>query len=183
MIEMANAKKLPSARERLDLILHALAERESATALCRQAGVSRELFYRWMRSVREAGLKALESKAPGPKRVRTEEAEQTAQKLLGRVARLEKEVRGLRKDRDHWRLLAETAKRIIRRQAWGPVPEPRSKKKSMRSLKREDFTLGSGARNAPQEPARPLSPGAGESAEARTGGGPAGNAAGSGEQS
>ncbi|MEK9145260.1 MAG: helix-turn-helix domain-containing protein, partial [Elusimicrobiota bacterium] len=87
------AVKLPSPRERLDLILLGLARREPATRLCEQAGVSRELFYRWMRAVREAGLKALEAKLPGPKRIEVEKAPKEALKLRERVGRLEKELK------------------------------------------------------------------------------------------
>jgi transposase-like protein len=128
MSETPNAKKLPSPQERLELILLGLARREPATALCKQAGVSRELFYRWMRAVREAGLKALAAKAPGPKRIEPEKAPKEALRLRERVARLEKQNKALRQEGAHWKLLAETAKRIIRRQGWGPAPEPRLKK-------------------------------------------------------
>ena len=114
------------------------------TELCRQAGVSRELFYRWLRAVRLAGLRALESKAPGPKAIPPEKAEQIAHKLVPRVEHLEKEVRNLRKDRDHWRLLAETAKRIIRRNAWGPVTAPLSKKNGKRGRKPGGYTATNG---------------------------------------
>lgn len=173
MSEASNAKKLPSPQERLDLILLGLARREPATKLCGQAGVSRELFYRWMRAVREAGLKALEAKLPGPKRIEAEKAPKEALRLRERVERLEKELRGLRKEKDHWKLLAETAKRIIHRQAWGPVPEPRSKKNAMQKSKRGSSTLGSGGGSAPPEPGSTPLPGAGESAGVRTGAGPA----------
>ena len=58
--------KLPSPQERLDLLLLGLSRRESVKSLCQQAGVSREVFYRWLKRVREAALRALEAKAPGP---------------------------------------------------------------------------------------------------------------------
>jgi len=127
--------KLPSPEERLELILLGLARRVPVRELCRQAGVSRELFYRWLRAVRLAGLRALESKAPGPKAIPPGKAEQMAHKLVPRVEQLEKAVRKLRKERDHWQLLAETAKRIIRRNAWGPVTAPLSKKNGKRGRK------------------------------------------------
>lgn len=130
MSEKPNAKKLPSPLERLDLILLGLARREPATKLCEQAGVSRELFYRWMRAVREAGLKALEAKLPGPKRIDAEKAPKEALKLRERVGRLEKELKAVRKDRDHLNLVVSTAQRIIRRNAWGTAPEPKAKKKA-----------------------------------------------------
>jgi transposase-like protein len=173
MSETPNAKKLPSPQERLELILLGLARREPATALCKQAGVSRELFYRWMRAVRDAGLKALAAKAPGPKQIEAEKAPREALRLRERVARLEKQNKELRQEGAHWKLLAETAKRIIQRQAWGPVPEPQSKKNAMRSPRREGSMPRSGSASVPPEPGpRPL-PGAGGSAEARTGDGPA----------
>lgn len=109
MNDKPRAEKLPSALERLELVLLGIARAEPATRLCLEAGVSRELFYRWMRAARAGALQALEAKAPGPKRVRAEKA--------------------------------------------------------------------------PQEPTRPFSPGAGGSAEAPTGAGLEGNAAGSGEGS
>ncbi|MBI4679538.1 MAG: hypothetical protein HY748_18350, partial [Elusimicrobia bacterium] len=56
---MPRAVKLPSPRERLDLILLGLGRREPVKKLCEQACVSRELFYRWMRAVQAAGLRAL----------------------------------------------------------------------------------------------------------------------------
>lgn len=183
MSEAPNAKKLPSPQERLELILLGLARREPATALCRQAGVSRELFYRWMRAVREAGLKALEAKAPGPKQIEPEKAPKEALRLRERVARLEKELKTVRQEGEHWKLLAETAKRIIRRQGWDPVPEPRSKKNAMRSPRQESPMPRSGAESAPPEPGPMPSPGAGGSAEARTGDGSAGAGAPHGEKS
>jgi transposase-like protein len=173
MSETPNAKKLPSPQERLELILLGLARRESATALCKQAGVSRELFYRWMRAVREAGLKALAAKAPGPKLIEAEKAPKEALRLRERVARLEKELKAMRKDRDHQNLVATTAQRIIRRNAWGMVPEPKVKKNGMRNLRRGSFMSESGRRNESMEP-RPVSlPSAGELPEARTGDGSA----------
>jgi len=173
MSEAPNAKKLPSPQERLELILLGLARREPATALCRQAGVSRELFYRWMRAVREAGLKALEAKAPGPKRIKTEKAPKEALKLRERVARLEKELKAVRKDRDHLNLVAATAQRIIRRNAWGTVAEPKVKKNGMRNLRRGSFMPESGPQSEAMEPRQGSSLDAGESREARTGDGSA----------
>lgn len=178
-----NAKRLPSPQERLDLILLGMAREEPATALCVKAGVSRELFYRWMRAVREAALKALETKLPGPKRIAPEKAPKEALKLRERVGRLEKELRGLRQERDRWKLLAETAKRIIRRQAWGPMPEPRSKKNDMRDPKQRSSTSASGSMSAPPEPRPKPLLGAGGSAAAPTGDGPAAGGAQPGEPS
>lgn len=171
MSETPNAKKLPSPRERLDLILLGLGRREPATRLCEQAGVSRELFYRWMRAVKEAGLKALEAKAPGPKRLEPEAAPKEAQRLSERVERLEKELVGLRKERDRWKLLAEVARRIIRRQGWGPAPQAGSKKNDMRGQKPGNATSESGSKSGGEAPRPGSSPNAGESGGARTGGG------------
>ena len=171
MSQTPNAKKLPSPRERLDLILLGLGRRESATALCAQAGVSRELFYRWMRAVRKAGLAALEAKLPGPKKITPEQAPREALKLRERVKQLEKALKAARKDRDHWKLLAETAKRIIRRQAWGPMPQPGPKKNVMRNPRRGSFTSRSGVASAPLEAGPKLLPGAGGSLGARIGDG------------
>lgn len=163
--------KLPSPQERLGLILAGLGRREPIRNLCRQAGVSRELFYRWLRQVRSAGLKALEARAPGPKRIPEEKAPAQMLKLEARAKRLEEENRALRKDRDHWKMVAELARRIIRREGWGPAPRAPSKKKAMPSHRRENATSGSGPWNAPQAPQPEPSPGAGGSAGAATGGG------------
>lgn len=173
MSQTPNAKKLPSPRERLDLILLGLARRESATALCKQAGVSRELFYRWMRAVREAGLKALEAKLPGPKRIDAETAPKEALRLRDRVERLEKDLKAVRKDRDHLNLVVATAQRIIRRNAWGTVPEPKVKKNGMQNLRRGSFMSENGPRRKSMEPGSGSLPGAGELPEARTGDGSA----------
>jgi len=173
MNQALNAKKLPSPLERLELVLLGIARREPATLLCEKAGVSRELFYRWMRVVREAGLKALEAKSPGPKRIMAEKAPKEALRLRERVARLEKANKALRLEASHWKLLAETAKRIIQRQAWGPVPEPRSKKNAMRRPRREESMPRSGTRSVPLEPRPKPLLGAGESAAAPIGDGPA----------
>jgi hypothetical protein len=83
-----------------------------------------------MRAVREAGLKALEAKLPGPKRIDAEKAPKEALRLRERVERLEKELKAVRKDRDHLNLVVSTAQRIIRRNAWGTVAEPKAKKKA-----------------------------------------------------
>lgn len=166
---MAKAK-LPSPQERLELILLGLARRVPIRDLCRQAGVSRELFYRWMATVRAAALKALEAKRPGPKAVRPEKAEAIARRLQERVKRREKELRNLRQERDHWKLLAQTARRIIQRNAWGP-PEPKVKKNAMRSRRPEIVTFGSGMSSGTREPQPRLLPGAGGCPEAPTGDG------------
>ena len=183
MSQPPKAVKLPSPLERLELILLGLGRREPATKLCEQAGVSRELFYRWMRAVREAGLRALEAKAPGPKRVQEETAPKEALRMRERVARLEKELRKTRKERDHWKLLAEVGRRIIRRQGWGPAPRAASKKNATPSPGRGRYTSRSGRRSGPEEPEPQPSPGAGESAEAPIGGGRPASSEGQGPES
>jgi len=177
-MEEPKKTKLPSPQERLELILLGLARKVPVKELCRQAGVSRELFYRWLREVREAGLRALEAKAPGPKPVAPEKAESLALKLQKRVQHLEEEQRKLRKARDNWKLLAETARGIIRRNAWGPAQEePRSKKNAMRSSKLARFTVENGSWHGNREPQpRPL-PGAGAFPGAPTGDGSLGGSA------
>lgn len=182
-MEPAKAQKLASPQERLDLVVLGLGRRTPVTELCAQAGVSRELFYRWTRAVREAGLRALEAKAPGPKRIPEQKAPERALRLAGRVERLEKDLKGLRKDRDHWRLVAEVARRIIRRQGWGPAPGAGSKKKPMRGLKPGDATSGSGPRSAPAAPLAGSSPSAGECTGAPTGGGSPASCVGPGQGS
>ena len=171
MSQPPKAMKLPSPLERLELILLGLGRRESATKLCKQAGVSRELFYRWMRAVRAAGLKALEAKAPGPKRIPEEKAPKEAEKLQERVERLEKELKGLRKERDYQKLVAETAQRIIQRNAWEAPAAPKAKKKATRAAKQGSATSEIGPKNEPKGHEPASSPAAGEYPEARTGDG------------
>ena len=133
--------------------------------------MSRELCYRWLRAVRQAGLRALEPKAPGPKRVKADPSPAEVLKLQERVKHLEKDLKGARKERDRWRLISEVARRIIQRNAWGPIPKAASKKNGMRNPKPESSTVASGSQHGIMEPQpRPL-PGAGAFPEARTGDG------------
>ena len=127
-MESQSRVKLASPEERMDLILLGLAREQTVEALCQQAGVSRELFYRWMKRVRTAGLQALLAKEPGPKAVPAN-PEPLVRKLRERLMKLEKETVRLRKERDRLKLLFQVAQRIIRRRAWGPLPEVESKKK------------------------------------------------------
>lgn len=163
--------KLPSPQERLDLILLGLGRRQSIQSLCKQAGVSRELFYRWMRWVREAGLKALEAKAPGPKAYKKGNAELLLRKLAARNERLEKETLRLRKERNHLKVVIRVGQRIIRRQGWGPFPQVESKKNAMRRRKRETFTSKSGQQSKSLGPPSASLPGGGAFTEAPTGDG------------
>jgi transposase-like protein len=109
--------KLASPVERLDLVLLGVAKESTATVLCQQAGVSRELFYRWMGLVRGAALKALEAGKPGPKPER--ELEEEAKRLAEKVERLTRENAQLRQERSRLKLVLGAAKRIIQRHAWG----------------------------------------------------------------
>lgn len=109
--------KLASPVERLELVLLGVAREEPSTELCRKAGVSRELFYRWMRQVREASLMALEQGKPGPKPER--EAAEEARRLAEKVEKLVWENAQLRREKSRLKLVLGVAKRIIRRHAWG----------------------------------------------------------------
>lgn len=155
--------KLPSPQERLDLILMGLARQQSIKQLCRQAGVSRELFYRWMGRVRQAGLMALEAKAPGPKEVKVKaDVEAQLKSLEAKIEKLEKEKKLLRKEKNHLKLVAECAQRIIKRQGWGPLPKVESKKNDMQVRKQESSTALSGRRRKFLGPPLRFSPAAGE---------------------
>ena len=94
--------------------------------------------------MRKAGLRALEAQGPGPKAVPREKSEELAPKLSKRVAELEQEVRELRKGREHWKLVAETGQRIIRRNAWKEEAPPPCKKNGTRSRKPGDYASGNG---------------------------------------
>ena len=144
--------KLPSPQERLDLILMGLARQQPIKLLCRQAGVSRELFYRWMGRVRQAGLLALEAKTPGPKEVKVlRNVEEQLKELQAKIEKLEKEKKKLRTEKDHLKLLAECAQRIIKRQGWGPLPKVEPKKNDMRIRKQKNVTALNGLRSEPWE--------------------------------
>ena len=120
--------KLSSPQERLELILLCLKEDVSVKQLCKEAGVSRELLYRWLKAFKDAGLKALEPKPSGPKPVREEEAPTEVLKLRERVERLEKQLKETRKEKGLWKLRAEVGRRIITRNAWDRPTEEESKK-------------------------------------------------------
>lgn len=135
--------KLASPQERLELILLGIGRRQTVKNLCQQAGVSRELFYRWMGLVRVAALKVLEAKLPGPKIV-SQSPEKELLKIREQLSRQEKELGKLRKERNYLKLVVKTAQRIIRRQAWGPFPKADVKKKDMRQKKPAGYTLGNG---------------------------------------
>ena len=168
-------KKLASPQERLELVLLCLARQVPVKQLCREAGISRELCYRWLRAVREASLKALEFKKTGPKRLKADPSPLEVLKLQDRVKRLEKELAKARKERDRWQLMSEVARRIIRRNAWGPIPKAGSKKNGMRSQKRGRSICVSGPLSEPAASVPRYSPSAGESPGAPTGAGPLGS--------
>ena len=132
-MDKKNDPKLPSPQERLELILLGLAQGQPVELLCQQAGVSRELFYRWMKRVRTSALQALEAQRPGPKRVKNvEQAAQKIHRMEERLARLESRARALRKERDHLTLVNREALGIIRRRAW-EEPQTPVKKNAMRT--------------------------------------------------
>lgn len=171
--------KLPSPQERLDLILMGLARQQPIKQLCRQAGVSRELFYRWTGRVRRAGLRALEAKAPGPKEVKVkQDVEAQLKSLQAKIEKLEKEKKLLRQEKEHLKLVAECAQRIIKRQDWGPVPQVESKKNGMQARKQEGATASSGRRRKSLGQPSGFSPAAGEFPAAPIGDGSAANGSG-----
>lgn len=128
---MGSQTKLPSPQERLELILLGISRQGTVEALCLQAGVSRELFYRWMKLVRAAALKVLEAKQPGPKAA-TENPEKELAKARARLERQERELAKLRKENSYLKLVVNTSQRIIRRNAWGPFPKGDAKKNATR---------------------------------------------------
>jgi len=140
---MGKQTKLPSPQERLELILLGIGRQQTVDNLCSQAGVSRELFYRWMKLVQAAALRVLEAKLPGPKAM-TPSPEKQLEKLQAQVNRQVTELAKLRKERNYLKLVAKTAQRIIRRNAWGPFPKVDAKKNSMRPKKPASYTCGNG---------------------------------------
>jgi transposase-like protein len=169
-MEEPKKAKLPSPEERMELILLGLARKVPIRELCRQAGVSRELFYRWLKRVRRAGLKALETEAPGPKEPVEEDPRAQIQRLQERIAALEERGRNLRKERNSLGRALGTAEGIIHRNAWKP-PEKEPKKNGMRPRKTGSSAYESGTRHRPPKPEPETLPGAGESAGPPFGGG------------
>ncbi len=84
-----------------------------------------------MKLVRGAALKVLEAKLPGPKST-SESAEKDLAKARARLERQERELAKLRKALTYEKLVAKTAQRIIRRNAWGPFPGSDAKKNGTR---------------------------------------------------
>ncbi len=152
----AQTPKLPSPQERLDLILLGLAKGQPVERLCRQAGVSRELFYRWMKRVRTSALEALETRKPGPKRVKhMEQAASKLQRMEERLKRLERGAAVLRKERNCLEQVNQVSRRILRRQAGlaeelrKPQPSTRVKKNAMRPDRTAGPIVNSGTLNEP----------------------------------
>ena len=85
----------------------------------------------------------LEAKLPGPKAM-TPSPEKQLEKLQAQVNRQVTELAKLRKERNYLKLVAKTAQRIIRRNAWGPFPKVDAKKNSMRPKKPASYTCGNG---------------------------------------
>lgn len=176
-MEEKNRPKLPSPQERLDLILLGLAHGRPVESLCREAGVSRELFYRWMRRVRQGALQSLETQMPGPKRIKTvPQAARKLQRMEERLTRLEQQARSLRKQRDHLTLVNREALGVIRRQAWGEPGVP-VKKNAMRTTLPVKSTVRNGNKRESGAPRAGLSappggftaPPTGDGSEGRSG--------------
>src|ERR1041384_2581121 len=166
---MDNPKaKLPFPQERLDLILLALSG-QPVKKLCQEAGGSREVFYRWMRRVKEASLQAWEAQVPAPKKHKhPKNLPEKVEKLEKRVLKLSKKLKRLRHEKDHLETVVGVAERIIRRQRWG-TPELTGKKKPAPT-----FTGGSTSKNGPKRGRKPGFEGSvpsGESAVLPTGDG------------
>lgn len=152
-MEKKNRPKLPSPQERLDLILLGLARGKPVEMLCQEAGVSRELFYRWMQRVRQGALQSLEAKVPGPKRVKTaDQATHKIRRMEEHLSRLEQEARNLRKERDHLTLVNREALGVIHRRVW-EEPQAPAKKNAMRAKRSVRYTARNGDRPVPREPA------------------------------
>ena len=140
---MGKQTKLSSPQERLELILLGISRQQTVENLCSQAGVSRELFYRWMKLVQAAALRVLEAKQPGPKAL-SPSPEKQLQKLQAQVDRQGVELAKLRKERNYLKLVVKTGQRIIRRNTWGPFPKVDVKKNGMRAKKPAGYTCGNG---------------------------------------
>lgn len=149
-MEKKNRPKLPSPQERLDLILLGLARGKPVEMLCQEAGVSRELFYRWMQRVRQGALQSLEAKVPGPKRVKTvDQATHKIRRMEEHLSRLEQEARSLRKERDHLTLVNREALGVIHRRVW-EEPQAPAKKNAMRASRHAKSIVRNGSERVPK---------------------------------
>lgn len=167
--------KLPFPPERLDLILLALSGQQPIKKLCNQAGVSRTIFYRWMRRVKEASLQALETQVPGPKKHKDpKKLPEKVEKLEKRVHKLSKRLKRLRHEKEHLEKVVGVAQRVIRRQRW-TADELKIKKKPARIPGAGNSTFKNGLKNGMKPGLESLFP-SGESAAPPTGdGSPAGS--------
>lgn len=157
--------KLPSPQERLELILLGLIREETVDRLCRQAGVSRALFYQWMRRGRESLLQALETRKPGRPPAETKPAE--VSQLKERMKRLEKELAALRRENGRYQRMVTVAQRVIQRNGWNPEPVRRIRKKKDTQMTRPGgVTIETGSPSESTAPAPPPSPASGASAPA-----------------
>jgi transposase-like protein len=161
-------------REKLELILLHLSKEEAITTICREAGVSRTLFYRWIKQVGRALQEALESKKRGRRAKSILESPREAEALQSRILELEREVAGLRKERDRFKLITEVAQRVIRRNAWAPRGpgtrrRGRPKKNASAVPPIAASTPSTGERQESSEQESPPSPPPGASTEPPTG--------------
>lgn len=166
--------KLPSPEERLELVLLGLIREQTVEKLCAQSGVSKALFYQWLRRGREGLLKALEAKKPGRKPLAQQASPDKIQALQERLKRLEQEAANLRKEKDRYKLQTEVAQRVIRRNGWNPEIKPRKrrvKKNDEQMMKPENATSENGQSSAALEPPSNRSQPSGESAGAPIGDG------------
>lgn len=174
VMEKPSGKKLLSSQERLELVLLGLMREQAVETLCDQAGVSRNLFYRWLHQAREALLRALEAKKPGRKPKAAQQSPQETQALQERLLQLEREMASLRKERDHLKLVTEVAQRVIQRNGWKDQPRTRrSKKNAARAQEPASSTPSSGPSSVSSAPLPASSRGPGASAAPPTGGGSA----------
>ena len=138
--------KLPSPRERLDLLMLGIAGVKPVEELCKEAGVSRTLFYRWMERLKETGLEVLEAQKPGPKKPSGEKQTAQVERLEKQVEHLSKSLAETRKEKQHLEVVLSTAHRIIRRQGWSKAGMDAKKKRKSASS-----TSSNGAANEPGE--------------------------------
>lgn len=174
VMEKSLKTKLPSPEERLELVLLGLIREQTVEKLCGQSGVSRALFYQWLRRGREGLLKALEAKKPGRKRSQEQQTPEDVLKLQERITRLEKELAEERRETARYKLQSEVGQRIIQRNGWNPEPPKRRgrpKKNGAQMTKPESATAGNGISSAGSEPKSARMPEPGGSAGAPTGAG------------
>lgn len=160
--------KLKSARERLELLLAGLSGKQDVKKLCRKAGISRELYYRWLKRVRKKSLQALRAGYPGPTEKENTSVDRV-KKLVRKVTKLRRKLLESKKQEEHLQLVVKTARKIIKRQGWNQLLD--SKKNDMQRKKQRKNTGKHGNHSAkitlPEKPLQNVS----EFTEQRTGGG------------